>query len=107
MIDKSKYTKEELIKFVVDNQKSIIAQKKAALKKADAILFDYSVNKDYSVKGIGIKEQPKENEIIVKVVINTTNILDSHDDVHIPKLWNKSLKEDKNLLHLQEHQLQR
>jgi len=40
MIDKSKSTKEELIKFVVDNQKSIIAQKKAALKKADAILFD-------------------------------------------------------------------
>lgn len=44
-------------------------------------------------------------EILVKSAINTTNIFDSHGDVHIPGLWNKSIKEAKNLLLLQEHQM--
>ena len=45
------------------------------------------------------------DQLFVKAVINTTNVIDSHDDVHLPGLWDKSLKENKNIMHLQEHQM--
>ena len=38
-------------------------------------------------------------------VINTTNLMDSHDDVHLPGLWDKSLSENKYIMHLQEHKM--
>ena len=43
------------------------------------------------------------DSVEVKAIINTTNILDSHGDVHLKGIWNKSLKENKRILHLQEH----
>lgn len=39
------------------------------------------------------------------LVINTTNLMDSHGDVHLKGIWNKSVKEQKNLLLLQEHKM--
>ena len=30
--------------------------------------------------------------------------MDSHKDVHLPNIWKKSLKENKRIMHLQEHQ---
>ena len=45
-----------------------------------------------------------DTEVIkVLAVINTTNYLDSHDDVHINGIWTKTIKENKRVLHLQEH----
>ena len=109
IIDESKFaTKEELIDFVVANKKSILMQKKAALKFADAVSF-YSpvINKD----GSEIKAEPKtaaelmkQDAIKVRVVINTTNLMDSHRDVHMKGTFKQSVKQNKSFLHLQEHQ---
>jgi hypothetical protein len=46
-----------------------------------------------------------ENTIKVKCAISPSNILDSHNDVHIPNIWKKSLNENKYDLLLQEHEM--
>lgn len=98
-------TKEALFAHLRENMDKYIAQKKEAIKYADAI--DY-VNVVYGDKDIAIKSEApsielSKDEIQVKVVINTTNLLDSHKDVHIEGLWKKSLQENKKVLLLREH----
>jgi hypothetical protein len=47
------------------------------------------------------------DSIQVRAIINTTNLMDSHKDVHLPGLWKKSLQEsDRRLMHLQEHKME-
>jgi len=101
-------TKEELSDFIANemngDKSRFMKLRKSSIKHADAVSFNYSEpNRDEAVKELGASEDVNPTELRVKVVINTTNILDSHGDVHIPGLWNKSLKENKSLLHLQEH----
>lgn len=105
--------KTELTDFIQTELKGdksrLYAMKKASFKKADAVHYQYNpVTKDAATKDIGSipeNEAPTGN-IIVKAVINTTNIMDSHDDVHIPGLWKKSLNELKLIYHLQEHEME-
>ena len=40
-----------------------------------------------------------------KAIAVEGNVMDSHSDVHLKGIWNKSLKEQKNLYLLQEHQM--
>lgn len=101
-------TKKELFKFLKDNLDILTVEKKSAVKYADGISFNQVL---YDSKGDVIKANtPVESlnltEIKVKVAINSTNLLDSHKDVHIPGLWKKSLKENKLMMHLQEHMMQ-
>lgn len=109
MIDESKFsTKEELFKHLVDNQKELIAQKKFEMKKADAVSFSLQLVNE---KGEAIKANTNINELLAKdelkalLIINTTNIMDSHKDVHINGLWKKSLNDNKFYYHIQEHQM--
>ena len=88
-------TIEELHKYLIDNKKSLIAQKKSVIKEADSIPYvgvSYSVDKDVADKAESAAEVVKEGEIQVKVVINTTNLIDSHMDCHMKGLWKKSKK---------------
>lgn len=109
MIDYSKFnTQEELIDYLVENKAAIIATKKAEIKRADAVSFFAPI---VTEKGEEIKAEPKlavdllkQDIIKVKVVINTTNIMDSHRDVHMKGIWKQSLKQNKSFLHLQEHE---
>ncbi len=106
LFDESKFgSKQELIGFMVKNKESLIAQKKSEMKKADCVSFSPIILHDKN-------SSEKTNEPInisnltsldAEVVINTTNLFDGHDDVHIPGLWKKSLKENKMIMHLQEH----
>ena len=97
----------DLFKFLKENKSLLIASKKAAIKEADAV----SIKSNLFVTQEGvIKEFPGEMEDTGKLeatlIINTTNLLDSHSDVHIPGIWKKSLKEVKDLYHIQEHKMQ-
>lgn len=99
-------TKEELFKALVDNKKELISIKKSVTKNADAVSFGYI---DTSIK-IDVSKEDMQGQINepdqlnVKVVINTTNFLDSHGDVHVNGIWNKSVKDNATFLHLQEHE---
>ena len=109
-------TKKELIDFIVANKETLTTQKKSAIKYADGIGFPISSTSAVEYKGrITFIEKdgiiPKEvendiNQIQVKAIINTTNILDSHGDVHLKGIWNKSIKENKRIMHVQEHKSQ-
>lgn len=103
--DKEFKSKEDLFKALKENKKELICIKKSVTKNADAVSFGYI---DASVKIDPNKEDPQTqiadlNQLNVKVVINTTNFLDSHGDVHINGIWNKSIKDNVSFLHLQEH----
>lgn len=101
--DKTFPNREEVFSSLRENKKALIASKKMQTKFADAISFTPQV----IVKGDAVKAiNPDEiDNIKVKVVINTTNLIDSHSDVHIDGIWNKSVKEQRNLYLLQEHQM--
>lgn len=99
--------KEEKFKFFKDNKSFFINQKKSTTKEADTIVYQESIEHK---NGEAIKKDSEEEikdlkSITVKVAINTTNLLDSHGDVHIQGLWKKTLSEKKELYLLQEHQM--
>lgn len=99
-------TKEDLFKALVENKKELISIKKSATKNADAVSYGYL---DTSIKIDATKEDMQgqlqdPEQLMVKVVINTTNFLDSHGDVHVKGIWNKSIKDNVSFLHLQEHE---
>ena len=101
-------TKEELFKALVDNKKELISIKRSAEKRADAISCGYvdaSINIDVNKSDTPQEQANNIDALNVKVVINTTNFLDSHGDVHVNGIWNKSIKDnaEKGFLHLQEH----
>lgn len=95
-------SKEDLFKALVENKKELVSIKKSITKNADAVSYGYVETIKSNVnKAIASADLPQE--LTVKVVINTTNFLDSHGDVHIDGIWNKSVKDNKTFLHLQEH----
>ena len=97
-------SKEELFKELIANKKELVAIKKSVTKNADAVSYGYveNISKNATSKAIASADLP--NTLDVKVVINTTNFLDSHGDVHVNGIWNKSVSDNKTFLHLQEHQ---
>jgi hypothetical protein len=110
LFDDTKFkTKKELYDFLVNNKESLISQKKALLKHADCVMYQPSVNIDISKKTVNKANEPitidSLESIKVIAVINTTNIIDSHLDMHLNGLWNKSVKENKSIMHLQEHKM--
>lgn len=97
--------KAELFSFLVENKDILKTQKKAVIKYADGCVYASISESGEAINKAGI-DTTDLDKIEVKAAINTTNILDSHDDVHIKGLWNKSLKENKMIMHLQEHKME-
>lgn len=97
----------ELFKFLIDNEKTLIAQKKFDLKRADGIYFNGSIENQ---KGVATKANGNfatdKTELTVTSIINTTYWYDSHGDVHVDGLWKKSLSENKEIYLLQEHKME-
>lgn len=91
-------TGKALYDYLVKNESFIFHCKKSQTKEADAA---YSVPMYINEKGELISKaevqetQVDPTKLKVVVVINTTNWFDSHDDVHIPGLWKKSLSDNK------------
>lgn len=102
-MEKKFENKEELFAHLKANKALLVAEKKSETKQADAILFGSTLGKSETktTKSPGMED----GTIRVKSVINTTGVMDSHSDVHIKGIWNKSLKENKNIYLLQEHQM--
>lgn len=101
-------TKEQLFEALKANKKTLIMTKKATEKKADAVSYGYieTISKNATTKEDSNSPMTDLSTLNVKVVINTTNFLDSHGDVHINGIWNKSVSDNANkgFLHLQEHE---
>jgi len=103
-------TKRELYKFLADNKDTLIAQKRAELVKKDMpLLVDFTIVSDMKQKANKEAGKPIDiasvNSLKVVCIINTTNFLDSHMDLHLPGIWNKSISDNKRIMHLQEHEM--
>jgi hypothetical protein len=100
-------TKKELFAYLKQNKHIHIQAKKAELKRADAVgCFLLEVKDNEVTKAAIDPEVINLDSFNVSVAINSTNLMDSHSDVHVPGIWNKSLKEQKNLYLLQEHKME-
>ena len=99
-------TQSELFEELRTNKKTLIAQKKMITKQGDAIsqAVNQSPGDKNSNKALTMADD-SVNKISAQLVINTTGIMDSHGDVHIAGIWNKTIKENKSLLLLQEHEM--
>jgi len=99
-------TKEDLFKELRENKSVLIAQKKMITKEADSTIHIVEVeDRNKEANKAEANDVTSFNKIAAKLVINTTNLMDSHSDVHLKGIWNKSAKEQKNILLLQEHQM--
>lgn len=103
-------TKKECFDFIVKNKETLIAQKKAIKKTVECGLIVHPTlaweNKEQANKILSNPDNfdvESLQRLRVVCLINTTNFFDKHHDVHIPGIWNKSLKENKFIMHVQEH----
>ena len=91
----------ELFKFLQTNKEDLIYAKKSVIKEADGLtVATTNISTGFANKAEGTDSK---TEIKVRAIINTTNVIDSHKDVHLDGIWNKSIQENKNLKFLQEH----
>lgn len=99
--------KQELFTWLRTNKSALIAEKKYNVKRADATcyLLGQINQKEHADKSDNPNNNQDYSKIKAELIINTTNLMDSHSDVHIPGLWNKSLKELKTVYLLQEHEM--
>lgn len=115
LIEKQEFkSRDELFNFLRTNKDMLRIAKKSEIKEADGI-FNNVVNfeelKNACEKSIvipkaqlisaGSGEMP--SVFPLSVVINTTKLHDSHDDVHIDNLWKKCNKEPKLTYLLKQH----
>ena len=110
-LNKDFSTKKEMFSALVENKDVLMAQKKAIKKEVDCgIIVTPTIVREKNIEANKeegeIIDSININELKVVVIINTTNFLDKHGDVHMPGLWNKSLSENKMIMHLQEHEME-
>jgi len=103
-LDRNFDNKEDLFKALRENATSIIDVKKANIYK--------SVDKGSSIKTASvidtdvIKADATFKENYIYPVINTIGYLDSHNDLHITGLFNKSAREQQgNIFYVADHEL--
>lgn len=89
-LDKDFANKRDMFIALKENKDTIVGIKKSAVKFSDPISF---TAKDIST----VKSESSDSTVkigdFIYPVINTTNYLDSHGDVHLDGIWNKSLTE--------------
>lgn len=99
-------TKEELFKALSENKSLLKAQKKLQIKHTDSIAYSFAVNeKNEAIKAneVNISEI---NALKIKIVVNSCNLFDSHTDVSVNDSWNRTAKNAKRVLLLEEHKAQ-
>lgn len=104
-IPKELKTKKEIFAWLKENVDDIVYQKKSEFKKADGFSAPTTTLIPFMVGKLDKSDHSTPGQLKVRVIINTTMIRDSHKDVHIDGLWNKTLKENKRIKHLQEHKM--
>lgn len=104
----------EVFDWLVENKEIHYKAKKDEYRKSDSIacvIQDETIKAYKSGELIRVEKAVKPinpdgiDTMQVKSVINTTLLMDSHDDMHINGIWRLSLKENKGFYFLQEHRM--
>ena len=105
---KSFSTADEAMKELVLNKKTLISQKKSAVKFSDAIPFSGTPAIEKTANKAEGESPTLADATSIKIIAvsNACNYYDSHGDVSINGSWNRTAKNQKSGLHLQEHKNQ-
>jgi len=105
--DKTYSTKEELFKDLRDNAEDIMSLKKAQIQKSCEKGLSVTCKSLDLLKFTDQLKGIKIDDNYWYIAVNTTRILDSHDDLHIDGIWNKTVKDQqyKNYL-IADHDLE-
>jgi len=99
--DKTFTDKMDLTRFIKKEYDTILMQKKSIYKTASSV----NINDDLVDKAFKPNIEKIESDyVIIEAVINTTNIIDSHMDLHLPEIWNKTVKDNPYSYHLKQHE---
>ena len=101
-LDKHFDSKDDLFKALVENEQIVINAKKSEIYKScekglQVFTSQENIKKSFeedAEKGI------KFDEDFYYFVVNSANILDSHNDVHVDGNWNKTVKEQQGKVYL-------
>lgn len=98
--DKSFTDKMDLIRFIKSKREELIAIKASEYKTSSTrVISNELIQKAHQP----IIEDISGDFIHVKSVINTTNVIDSHRDLHLKGIWNKTVKDNPYSYHLESH----
>lgn len=105
-LNKSFETKEQMFKALARSANDIIALKTANIyNSVDKGQLRCPANIPIKIHSVANKSVVMKDGYIY-AVINTTNYIDSHSDVHIPGIWNKSAKEQNGkTFYVMDHEL--
>jgi len=98
--DKRFVTKMDQTRFIKKRFAEIKQMKMAEYKKNAHAIIDNIKTKEFEPE----IESITSDIILVKTVINTTSIIDSHIDLHLPKMWNKTVADNPYSYHLKQHE---
>ena len=99
--DKEFGSKLELFKYLKENKDLIISNKKVNKTKSAPWKCHVATKSGNAIKGLSGMEDG-----FIYPIINTTKIMDSHNDVHADGIWDKSLNEaGANVVYAQNHDL--
>ena len=98
--DKKFNDKQDLVRFIKENKADIFAKKLAEYKTKSK----HQISKELFVNKFEPNiEDIQGNFIKVKAIINSTNVIDSHMDLHMKGTWNKTVSDKKTTVTLQSH----
>lgn len=98
--DKKFTDKMDQTRFIKENIKQLTDIKKSEYKTDAKPMVDTKMLKEFA-PNIGTIST---DTIEVKTVINSTNIIDSHMDLHMPNIWNKTVSDNPYSHHLKQHE---
>jgi hypothetical protein len=107
-LDKSFETKEQMFKELMANKEFIIKEKTSNILKSCEKGLSVVANQDAIFKALETNKVLKLDSDYYYFVVNSSNILDSHRDLHVKGNWDKSVKEQQGKVYLVfDHQLKR
>ena len=85
--------KEDLFKELKENIDTVIDFKKSTIQKSCDKGVSIVCSNNKAIKSLEVDKAIAIDETFYYIVVNATNVLDSHLDLHINGLWNKSIQE--------------
>lgn len=109
-LDKKFETKDDLFKALVENETFIIDAKKSEIYKSCEKDLQIVTNQESIQKALETETNKgiKFDNDYYYFVVNSANVLDSHNDMHVDGNWNKSVKDQQGKVYLVfDHSLKR
>lgn len=98
--DKKFTDKMDQTRFIRENLKNLRGIKLLEYKTKSEPIIPSGLLKEFNP----LIEDISGNFITVKTVINSTNIIDSHMDLHMANIWNKTVSDNPFSTHLKQHE---